>query len=241
MRYYAIRTSLNNKIAGTNPQSIHARHNCHIWDEPKFIDRVQFKRIDFEPITSNAIIEKKSKLTDLISSGGVGFTLKLLISGKLKKQLEKYALGKCQFFEAPVIFQDKSVKNYFIVNPYHFDLQNIDFENSTYLLKKKNKDRTRTTEIMESLSSDEFFDFIDRKEEIGYSQFFVENLKLKSEIKDSFFVLKHVEGGVKYLVSENLKQEIEDAGCTGIEFMPAEMRLTDWLHGGEREKIYGKA
>lgn len=44
-----------------------------------------------------------------------------------------------------------------------------------------------------------------------------------------------------YIVSEKLKKEIEDTGCKGIEFMPIEMKMTDWLQGGEREKIYGKA
>ena len=52
-------------------------------------------------------------------------------------------------------------------------------------------------------------------------------------------MLRHVEGGVKYVVSEKLKKEIEDASCTGIEFMPVELTLNEWLHG-ERQKIYGK-
>ncbi len=43
-----------------------------------------------------------------------------------------------------------------------------------------------------------------------------------------------------FFVSEKLKQEIEQAGCTGIEFQPSHLSLNEWFHN-EREKIYGKA
>ena len=54
-------------------------------------------------------------------------------------------------------------------------------------------------------------------------------------------MLKYVNGGIGYYVSEKLKQEIEDAGCTGIEFQPVELSYNEWTApGGEREKVYGK-
>ena len=54
-------------------------------------------------------------------------------------------------------------------------------------------------------------------------------------------MLQYVEGGIKYIVSEKLKIEIESAGCTGIEFQPIELSLDEWLMPrGEREKIYDK-
>jgi hypothetical protein len=52
--------------------------------------------------------------------------------------------------------------------------------------------------------------------------------------------LKHLIGE-NFYVSEKLKQEIEDAGCTDIEFQPIELSYNEWVvSGGEREKIYGK-
>lgn len=68
----------------------------------------------------------------------------------------------------------------------------------------------------------------------------IDNILLKDDIKDDFFILRHVEGGIKYIVSENLKQEIEEEGCSGIEFRPIELSYNEWVAlGGEREKIYG--
>ena len=59
-------------------------------------------------------------------------------------------------------------------------------------------------------------------------------------LTDDFITIKYAEGGIQYLVSEKLKHEIEDAGCTGIEFQPSEISFNDWL-STEREKIYGKS
>ena len=70
----------------------------------------------------------------------------------------------------------------------------------------------------------------------------VNNIYLNDNINEDFFMLRYVEGGVKYIVSEKLKKEIEDAGCTGIEFQPVELSQNEWLMpNGEREKIYGKS
>ena len=69
----------------------------------------------------------------------------------------------------------------------------------------------------------------------------ITRIVLNNTIDHDFFVLRHVEGGVQYIVSEKLKNEIEDAGRTGIEFQPVELSYTEWLQGREREKIYGKA
>ena len=65
---------------------------------------------------------------------------------------------------------------------------------------------------------------------------------MNSDFKEDFFVLNYIDGGIKYLVSEKLKQEIEEAGCTGIEFQPSELSYSEWTApGGERERVYGKA
>jgi hypothetical protein len=67
-------------------ESVH--NNCHVWDEPKFVEHINFEKVDFEPIYSNAILHKKSKQTDFIQCVSMGFSSKLLISGKLKAILE---------------------------------------------------------------------------------------------------------------------------------------------------------
>lgn len=88
MNYYSINNALNTKFIGEHPQFEEAIYHCDVWQEPKFVDRVTFVKTDFEPIIANAVLRKKAKVTDLISGGIIGFSLKLLISAKLKSIIE---------------------------------------------------------------------------------------------------------------------------------------------------------
>ena len=137
MKFYVLRSSGNKKIIGHYPQVKTVQHNCHVWDEPKFIGKINFEKVDFEPITSNAILYDSSKTTDLINVSSIGFHLKLLISGELKKIIEKYTKEKCQFFQAPIILKKKLISDYFLVHPYKFDFKYVDFEKTSFVLKKR--------------------------------------------------------------------------------------------------------
>jgi hypothetical protein len=239
MKFYSINGSLNKKIVGNSDQVINVIHHCDIWEDPKFIDIIDFKKVDFEPITSNAILEKNAKLTDLINANCSGFSLKLLISDNLKNILEKYSENKCQFFKSPVIQNKEIIDKYWITNPYSFNMEFIDFKKSIITARVRKKEGGTEKVFLKINTLDDFLRSIeyywDREEIVT-----INNILLINNIMDDFFILRHVEGGVKYIVSEKLKQEIEDDGCTGIEFQPIELSITEWLHGGEREKIYGK-
>lgn len=238
MKFFSIKSSLDNKIVGDYNQVQKAIHNCDIWNEPNFIDRIDFIKIDFEPLLSSAVLAKNAKLTDLISASVVGFSSRLLISGKLKILIEKYSQETCQFFKSPVIFKNTIIENYWILHPYKFNLEVIDFKNSVIyetqnvFLKILKLSINSIEEFYEAKSK------IDNKgREFGI---FIERIKIRDHVLLDFFILRYVEAGVKFIVSEKLKWELEEADCTGIEFQPVELSLGEWLHGGEREKIYGK-
>jgi hypothetical protein len=239
MKYYSITNSLNNKIVGHYNQVINAIHNCDIWENPKFIDRIDFFKIDFEPITSNAILEKKAKLTDLINTSCVGFGLRLLISDQLKNILESHSKERCQFFKSAVIYKNEKIDNYWITQPYTFNRDYINFNKSIVSVSIRKPEGGTEKKLLQINSSDDFIktvNFYKEREEIVS----INNIFLNDNINDAFFILRYVEGGIKYIVSEKLKKEIEDAGCTGIEFQPIEFSINEWLQGGEREKVYGK-
>lgn len=241
MKYYVIKPSLDKKIIGHYPQSKDVKHNCHVWDEPKFIGQVHFKKIDFTPITSNTILYSSSKVTDLIdANGSMGFNKKLLVSTKLKKVLETYRSSGMQFFKSPIIYKNELIDDYWILNMYEIDMNFIDFKNSNFVFRKRKQDGGSYLESVPINSYEQFKMILSKKGELNYTQFFVEKIKLTSNITKDFFALLHVNGGVKYIVSEKLKKEIEDIGCIGIELMPVELTLNEWLFN-EREKIYGKA
>ena len=121
MKYFSINCSLNPKVLGHYPQVKDIKYNCHVWDEPSFIEHFHFSKIDFEPITANAVLFPSSKLTDLISIDGMGFTKKLLLSGKLKKCiLEKRNKG-LQFFSSNLIQKNEEIKDYWLLNSFEIE------------------------------------------------------------------------------------------------------------------------
>ena len=241
MNYYIIQESGNLKIIGKYPQTKDIQYNCDVWNEPKFIGQIHFEKVDFEPIIANAILHPKSKQTDLIdANSAMGFSNKLLISGKLKTILEKNRKNGMQFFKSPIIQNNLLAEDYWILNMYEFKNDYVDFLNSKILLEEI------TSENINSLylSINSLKDYELKIEEVRGKKgcnLRIEKLVLsKDKIDNDFFMIRYSFSGI-YFVSEKLKQEIEDAGCTGIEFQPIELSLNEWLQGGEREKLYGKA
>jgi hypothetical protein len=239
MKFFVIRHSGNKKIIGHYPQTKSIKQNCHVWDEPRFIEHAQFKKIDFEPITANAILFDSSKVTDLVNVVGMGFTKKLLASGKLKRLLENHRKSGLQFFNSQIIHKGNYLKDYWILSAYEINMELIDFPNSTVVetINVFNKS------IQLDVKSFDEFEKTKKSISLKGNQYgiLIEKIKILDEVHVDFFVLLNVEGGVKYVVSENLKKKIEDSECTGVEFQPIELSLAEWLQGGEREKVYGKA
>ena len=239
MSYYTILPSLDNKIVGCYPQVEKAIYHCDIWENEKFIDKVNFIKPTFEPITADAVLHKKAVKTDLISAEIMGFTFKLFISSKLKMIFESNKNTGIQFYSSSLIQKNQEDQNYWVLNPYEFDFDHVDFKKSDVYLMKN------TFEKVEKLYIESKDDFIQNREDInkkGYPySIFIEKLELIENGKD-FLIINDVEGGVKYIVSEKLKKEIESNKCTGIEFMPSTLTLDKWLgKNGDRERIYGKS
>lgn len=222
---------------GRLPQTKEEIYHCDVWNEQRFIEHVQFTKAEFEPIVANAVLYPNSNLTDLINISAVGFAKKLLISGKLKSILSSSRATGLEFFNAPIIRKDNVLHDYWIVNVYEIDMRFIDFRKSDVFITEN------VFTNIERLNLKSLQDFLDKKEEVdkkGYPYgILIERFELLPETDQDFFALLNVGGGVKYIVSERLRKEIEKAGCTGLEFMPVELTLNEWLQGGEREKAYG--
>lgn len=238
MKYYQIRHSLDKRILGHYPQQKDTIFHCSIDDEPRFVEHVYSTKIDYKPIIANAVLHSKSVPTDLISAFGLGFSHKLLISGKLRSTLENSRDTGLQFFHAPIIHKNQELEDYWIMNLYEVNMEFIDFSKSEVFVTERGFD------YVEKLQLNSIEEFRHKKQEIanlGYPMGIrIPRYKIKDGIDQHFFMLTDVDGGVNYIVSETLKTEIEHAGCTGIEFMPSELLLNEWLHDGERVRIYGK-
>ncbi len=229
---------------GNYPQMKETICNCDVDNDPLFIDNLYFKEIKVKLIVANPVLYVKSKLTDLIYVWHSGFTFVKLMSGKLKTILENNRNSGLQFIQCSIFKDGLEHQDYWIMNMFEFNHEYIDIANSKVYYEKHSDDFNisyKTDKIL--LNLDNFSEFMEYVEiaKVKTEMIVIENLKLINDIKDDFFRLRYVSGKM-YIISEKLKKEIEDAGCTGIEFQPVELSLNEWLiHGGEREKIYGKA
>ncbi len=238
MRFFYIRHSLDKKIIGHYPQIKKTIYSCHVWDNPLFIDRFHSEKITVKPIVANTVLHPKSKLTDIVNNSDMGFTLKMLISGKLKAILEVKKTSGMQFFQSSVFKDGIEYEDYWILNPYEFNPEYIDYSKSKIIARIKKKEGGTEPKILDVSSREEFIkinEFHKAKMEIVS----IENVCVYPHVdKDLFFI----NTGGRYVVSEKLKQEIEEACCVGIEFQPIELSFNEWLSdNGEREKKYDKA
>jgi len=237
MNYYTLTPSLNNRIVGTYPQVQNVILNCD-WENQNFIDNVTFKKTASDPMVANAIIAKDAHLTDLISCGLTGFSSKLLMSGKLKALIASFRKTGLQFYNTPVRFHNDFVNDYWVLNPFELNMEFVDYQKSATFLMKD------VFHIEKELTIESYDDYLKLKDALEPKKdvytIKIENLVLRNDLTEDFFVLEDVEGVVKYYVSDRLKDVIERSGCCGIEFMPSNLILNEWLRPeGKREKIYG--
>lgn len=239
MKYFAIQSCLNEKLIGKYPQVQEFIHHCNVEEEPNFIDKFAFEKIKIQPILSNVVLHSVSIQTDFIDVfGDVGFNFGYLISDKFKKVLEKFNCYGIQLFKTYIVQQNKSFDNYWQTNIYDFPYQYIDYKKTTFLFKDRDVNKNVMREVMSFNDAAEFTTFANK---VRFPKWiFFKDIFFTKEMNLDLFSLRYSEYGHKGIVSERLKKEIEDAGCTGIEFQPIELSINEWLQGGEREKVYGK-
>lgn len=239
MRYYCILPSLNQKIMGHIPQVKEVVHNCHVWDNPNFVDRFPFQKIENEPILSNAVLFSKSKKTDLIESGGIGFSFgSILLSEKLKKILEIFNNFGVQFFQTKIYHKNIVDPNYWQSHIFDVPYDFIDFEKSVIIMKDSDENRKPIKRKLQLNKKDEFLNLANS---LRYPKMVnIDKIQFKPEMNLDCFFLRFY-GNPYTLVSEDLKDFIEQNNCTGIEFKPIDISISDWLGAnGLRANIYGR-
>ena len=211
---YRIRQSLDSKEVGKYPQSEDSKVPTTI-DDPLYTDNLPLRKAD-RYLAPKPILTKRAKITDLISAVS-GTSRRLLISDTLKSILEIYS-GSMQYFNTSVIYKGEEIEDYWLTNPFEFDYDAVDFSRSTVTIEERMS--TEPPKPITITSPGEFAELVEKVEETNLYPF-IKTVHFLPP-KKHFFVLRSVPGGVGYYVSEKLKNQIEDAGCTGIRFKPSD-------------------
>ena len=213
--FYNIVPSHDEKVTGIDDaQSSSAIYPVNIWD-PIYINQWGHTLIPDYVVLPIPKIKTKAKLTDLMSVYFTGSSYRLTISSRLKAILEKNGHGNIQFIPITIYYKKKYLSDYWLTNILSFDNENgVNYKHS--LIFERNGEN-------KIITINNFEDFRKKQNELIWpNNLFIEKLVFNKIIDEEVCTIERVRGGAGYFVSEKLKQEIELAGCTGIEFLPIE-------------------
>jgi hypothetical protein len=185
-------------------------------NDPRNLSKLEpGKPIDQNIILPIPVIHQKAKLTDLISTVTIGF--RLVISEKLKNILVKYVSSKEIEFIPFVIVNNNNELYYWLVNPINFKMDAVNYPVSEIW---KTKFGYKKLERVENISDEKIFVEKNKllRDSESYLSLKIGKVQFKDNITKDFFSLNFVDGAIGYYISEKLKNEIEEAGCTGIAF-----------------------
>ena len=215
--FYRIEASWDEKVTGIDDvQSGSAIYPINIWD-PIYINQWGHTLIPDYVVLPIPKIKTKANLTDLMTVFFTGSGGRLTISSRLKEILEKNSHGNIQFIPLTIYYKKKYLSGYWLTNIISFDnklainyTESLIFE--THFITK-----------IKIISINDYEDFKQNEIKLEWpNNLFIDKIVFKNKIDYNFCTIENVSAGVGYFVSEKLKEEIESAGCTGIEFQPIE-------------------
>jgi hypothetical protein len=241
MEYYSILNSSNKKVLGINEPYKQIIQTINV-NDPTHIGKHFLGCINDIPKIPILELKSQAKILDLmISPSTIGFTNKLIVSNKLKNIFENKNPIDYQFFSLKINQNNKEVEGYWLMHPTKEDLDIIDFNNSDIYI-------SNAVKSIDKIDIKSVLHFQQLRKELqtnGYkgrsiALLFIEKFNVLSECKKSILNINHLRDYGPFLVSEELKSEIEKEKCTGIEFMPLEVSFSAWSSpGGYRKRNYG--
>lgn len=221
MDFFQVRHSISEHENGRFPQVQTAIYPVPT-EHPHFSGNLWFQKADPRRVIFPVpILMKGAKLTDYISCFVMGTSFRMLVSDKLKLILEDSLHREMQFFPATVIYRGEENRDYWFTNHYNFSNNLIDFKRSEIWRDGGATQKKHTAK----LNIQSFEEYLEAEKEIkppvGLS---FKHIELIEPIHEEFFTLRWAYGSMFY-VNSDLKQRIEDAGCTGIQFMGINERL----------------
>ena len=146
------------------------------------------------------------------------------ISKQFKELLEQFNLGEYRFYDANVLFKNQNHKYFVLQILYDFYTLFLDFEKTKFNnLDSSRKLEMPKLEIKQFKSISDVVDYSKENWDWGYNY---ERIVMKPEFKKVDFVTIYLLGDI---VSERLKNAIEEAGLKGMEFkeLPIPIEFSD--------------
>lgn len=167
---------------------------------------------DFEPDLDSIILEKRAKLTDLVSTvfSSSGF----LVSERMKSLLEQFRLPICKFHKAKINYKEKVYDNYFWFQPIGDLSAFINYRETKFYAKD---DFSKNVEKIEASDLKEL-----REEwaKVGYTKKIVTEKVIFNNNFDINLDLFKVGFDYRTFISQSLHDKLIANKLTGIETRP---------------------
>jgi hypothetical protein len=224
MKYYRIENSIHVNIIGTFPQIQDGEVPTTI-NHPLALSALLFEKATAETQVPRGRLDKKAKLTDLLSASFSGLSGRLVVSKRFKEILEGFSSEGVEFLKSSVLTSKGKTEDYWIVNPFQSGYNFLDFHDSEF----SNMDGMGRN-IIKNVNFASADDFIlayleNRKSAISnpfpnHRPLMITKIVIKPTNDRDFFSIAPIKpSGIGFFVSEVLKRKIEDEKISGIEFI----------------------
>jgi hypothetical protein len=212
--YYRLSESTDANVIGPEFPQTEGVYFTTEPENPLFIENYFLKKAPENVLLPKPILPFRSPVTDLISSMARGTAFRLIISDKLKRLLEKVNHQGLHFLKF-VLLRGNSELNYWLANPFVTDMEAISYQNSAIEINSYGGTK------VEDVFLNNYGEFLQLNNTLKLPlRLSIKNVILSLTATQDLLILNYVSGGIGYYVSEELMNEIKEAGCTGITFEP---------------------
>jgi hypothetical protein len=213
MKFFRLEYSLNLNEIGVFTQSEHGKYGS-TWDSKHSLVTFYKQKITDSLVEIPGIIlQNKARLTDLISTTYLG--INLVVSVRLKLIIETTDYSGIQFFPTKVYHKEKTPVDYWILNPFEFRNEFIDFSKTDVERCPPFPEKKSLIHVADLA---EYYRVFEEGKQHNINHLIKSPHLFGTNIREHFFLLENVDGGVGYYVSEDLKNQIVEMGCTGVQF-----------------------
>lgn len=218
MNYYRLYESRDLKVVGSFPQVLDAESEIDIWS-PSYIGNMHLQETGGNAYVPIGLLDKKAKITDLLSCVPHGLTMKLLVSPRLAELIKGSNYCGLEFYTTAVKKKGNSdVTPYELIHPTNVNEMAIDFTKSEVVVKEAGPNQGAKIDVIN------YQDFLKKQKSIEYPKIMsIEKLELNNTGYDFFLLQGVANGSWGWYVSEALKAVIEQQGCTGLVFKDINM------------------
>ncbi len=216
-QYYILAKACgSNETGGAYPQSDSMIDNYQFNAPNSYRKMVHDKFPDFVPNLNAFKINKKAKITDVISVGSIYFGL--LVNLRMRDLLLKFNLLECRFYNSYIEYRNQISNNYYFFHSPFTLASSIDYSKTEFYLWDKNDYR----EKVKINSENELLHF-KRNNNINPLWILRTDKYLFKSNDFRFDLFQSTFNDQNIYISHRLKTALEEAHITGIEIVPTDV------------------